>query len=75
MDGTYGRESEGFYLGTAPFSDFAQVVDAKVYRPLPSGWWLGLTDVVGSTKAIEAGHYKRVNMAGATAISAVMTRL
>lgn len=72
MDGTDGRESEGFYLGTAPFSDFAQVVDAKVYRPLPAGWWLGLTDVVGSTKAIGAGHYKRVNMAGATAISAVM---
>ena len=75
MDGTDGGDSEGFYLGTEPFADFAKVVDASVYRPLPAGWWLGLTDVVGSTEAIEAGHYKRVNMAGATAISAVMNAI
>ncbi len=69
------QDAGSFYLSTEPFSDFARVVDAAVYRPLLAGWWLGLTDVVGSTKAIEAGHYKRVNMAGATAISAVMNAI
>lgn len=75
MGETSHSDAESFYLGTEPFDDFAQVVDASVYRPLPAGWWLGLTDVVGSTQAIEAGHYKRVNMAGATAISAVMNAI
>ena len=51
------------------------MLDAAVYRPLPAGWWLGLSDVVDSTEAIAAGRYKAVNMAGAAAISAVMNAL
>ena len=45
------------------------------YRALPGEWWIGVTDVVGSTKAIAAGRYKDVNMAGAAAVSAVMNAL
>lgn len=59
----------------APFSDFSQVMDAGVYRPLPDDWVIGVTDVTGSTKAIQAGRYKAVNMAGAAAISAMMNAL
>ena len=42
---------------------------------MPEDWFIGLTDVVGSTRAIENGKYKSVNMAGAAAISAVTNAL
>lgn len=57
---------------TNTFDDFARVIDRTIYRPLPDDWWVAATDVVGSTKAIEAGRYKAVNMAGVSAISATM---
>jgi hypothetical protein len=62
-------------LTIEPFGQFARVVDPTVYKPVPSTWWLGLSDVIGSTAAIEAGRYKAVNMAGAAVISAMMNAL
>jgi hypothetical protein len=64
--------SSNFYLDIPVFDDFSKVVDDSVYRPMPDDWFIGLTDVVGSTIAIENGQYKAVNMAGASAISAVI---
>lgn len=60
-----------FYAGLEPFSDFAQVADPAVYADIPADWWLLLTDVRGSTTAIEAGRYKDVNAVGASVIMAV----
>lgn len=57
------------------FDHFEQVTDPAVYAPLPDDYVLGLTDVVGSTKAIETGRYKAVNMAGAAAIGAIRNAL
>jgi hypothetical protein len=64
-----------FYGTIAPFDDFSKITDPDVYRPLPDDWWIGLTDVTGSTEAIAGGRYKQVNMAGAAAISAMMNAL
>ena len=64
-----------FYRAIVPFDDFSQITDPRVYHALPDGWWIGLTDVTGSTQAIAKGRYKQVNMAGAAAISAVMNAL
>lgn len=64
-----------FYTDIPVFDDFSRVVDDSVYRRMPEDWFIGLTDVVGSTKAIERGGYKSVNMAGAAAISAVINAL
>ena len=61
--------------GPKDFDHFEQVMDPALYAPLPDDYVLGLTDVVGSTKAIEAGRYKAVNMAGAAAISAIRNAL
>ncbi|RAI03621.1 adenylate cyclase [Acuticoccus sediminis] len=57
------------------FTDFGRVTDPALYAGVPKDWFLGLTDVVRSTRAIEAGRYKAVNVAGSAAISAVMNRL
>ena len=51
-----------FYQSVPVLTDFAQVADERRYVPLPATWVLGVSDVVGSTKAIEAGRYKTVNM-------------
>lgn len=57
------------------FDRFAGVADPANYQPLPDDWWLATADIVGSTKAIAAGRYKAVNMAGASVISAMLNTL
>lgn len=51
--------------------DFALVLDPSSYAPLPGDWLIGITDVVDSTLAIEAGRYEDVNFAGASIIAAL----
>ena len=65
----------GFYPALPAFARFADVADPGRYVPLPDAWWIAVTDVVGSTAAVAAGRYKAVNLAGASAISAVMNAL
>ena len=57
------------------FARFGQILDPQLYAALPDDWVVGLADVVSSTQAIEAGHYKNVNMAGAAVIAAVSNAL
>jgi Protein of unknown function (DUF3095) len=64
-----------FFTAVPTFSDFAEVADPAYYRPLPDGWVLAVADVVASTRAIEEGRYKAVNMAGASVISALLNAL
>src|SRR5438094_266054 len=66
---------EWFFDHLPAFAEFAGVADTGNYTPLPDGWVLAVADIVGSTKAIAAGRYKAVNMAGASMISAVMNAL
>ncbi len=68
-------ETARFYLGVPAFSGFRGVADPRSFVPLPDDWTVGLTDVVSSTTAIEAGRYKLVNTAGAAVISAVSNAL
>lgn len=63
------------YEALAPFDAFERVNDPAVYVPLPDDWVMGATDVVDSTRALRAGRYKAVNMAGAASVSAVMNAL
>ncbi len=58
------------YLDIPAFDDFTKVLDPSVYHALPDDWWVGTSDIVGSTKAVEAGRYKEVNMVGASIIAA-----
>lgn len=63
---------DSFYAdlhGFGHFSDFSAVTS---YQPLPADWWIVITDVEGSTRAIEAGRYKDVNAVGAASIIALL---
>lgn len=59
-----------FYNSLPKYSDFTNLSDAGNYSPLPNDWWIGTSDVRGSTKAVQEGNYKTVNMVGAAVISA-----
>ncbi|MEM8775201.1 MAG: DUF3095 domain-containing protein [Pseudomonadota bacterium] len=59
-----------FYESLPKTSDFAAMSDAENYSPLPNDWWIGTSDVKGSTEAVQNGKYKTVNMIGAAVISA-----
>lgn len=58
-----------------PVPGFEALADPRAYTGLPADWVVGLSDVVNSTAAIEAGRYKAVNTAGAAVISAVANAL
>lgn len=67
--------SETFFDMVPVFSEFGKVTDAGNYRPLPDDWTIATADIVSSTEAIASGHYKSVNMAGASVISAILNVL
>jgi len=60
------------FLASVPvLTAFSSIADPERYIPLPDDWLIGLSDVVHSTEAIEAGRYKTVNVAGAAVIAAM----
>lgn len=63
------------YLDIPVFDDFAKGLDRSVYHSLPDDWWIGTSDIVGSTKAIAEGRFKDVNTVGASVICAVSNAL
>ena len=67
--------NDDFFHKLSGFTRFEGVTDSANYQPLPSDWLIAIADIVSSTKAIAAGHYKSVNMAGASVISAVLNAL
>jgi Protein of unknown function (DUF3095) len=68
-------DESDFYQSLPILNDFAKAVKAENYTALPDDWVVGVSDVVGSTKAIAQGRYKMVNMVGAGVIAAVANAL
>ena len=64
--------SDLFYNELESFDDFGQFVELGEYAAFPDDWVVMISDVQGSTRAIEAGRYKQVNMVGAASITAVL---
>lgn len=67
--------SDAFYAELPTFADFVEVTNPAHYRPAPDDWLVVITDVIGSTKAIEAGRYKDVNSLGVASIVALRNAL
>ncbi|MCR9159186.1 MAG: DUF3095 domain-containing protein [Nannocystaceae bacterium] len=65
----------GFYAELPTFDRFADVHDASLYVLAPGDWDVVVTDVEGSTTAIEAGRYKDVNALGVASIVALRNAL
>ncbi|MEK2643687.1 DUF3095 domain-containing protein [Bdellovibrio sp. BCCA] len=54
------------------FDDFLHISDDKNFLTVPEDWGLILTDIKGSTKAVQSGRYREVNMVGAACITALL---
>jgi len=67
--------SEGFYAALPSFDRFDLVVEPERYSDVPADWLVLITDVRGSTQAIEAGRYKEVNALGVACIIGVVNAL
>ncbi|GGE25344.1 hypothetical protein GCM10011390_51000 [Aureimonas endophytica] len=63
--------SDDFYADLSPVERFLDLAEIERYHPVPEDSMLFVGDVVSSTPAIEAGHYKEVNVAAAAIIAAV----
>jgi Protein of unknown function (DUF3095) len=61
-----------FYADLPILNAFVEVTEAQNFTAVPTDWWVIITDIVGSTRAIAAGHYKAVNLIGACSITAVL---
>lgn len=59
-----------FYKDLPPLSRFADIAHAAYFQPVPDDWVVAMTDVVESTRAIETGRQKEVNIAGILGIIA-----
>jgi hypothetical protein len=64
-----------FYQAVPAFRDFRLVADEFSFRPLPDDWFVGVADVLESSRAIQEKRYKAVNMAGAAVIAAIANAL
>jgi hypothetical protein len=64
--------SENFYSQLPLLDNFIQITDLGNFFDVPDDWYIVVTDIRGSTKAIEAGKYKEVNLLGACSIVAVL---
>ncbi len=61
-----------FYAALPSFSEFDDFAEFDAYAPVPDDWVVLCGDIRGSTRAIEEGRYKQVNMVGAAVITAVL---
>jgi len=61
-----------FYQQLKPFSRFSDFTESGNYADCPQEWFVVITDVKGSTRAIERGDYKAVNSLGVASIMAVL---
>ncbi|MGB8689304.1 MAG: DUF3095 domain-containing protein [Microcoleus sp.] len=64
--------SENFYSELRLLDNFIDITDLRNFVDVPDDWYIIVTDIRGSTKAIEAGKYKEVNLLGACSIAAVL---
>jgi len=63
--------TDQFYHDLKPAPSLKEAFHEQYTRPLPADWSIVITDIIGSTKAIEEGRYKDVNMAGGLAAMAL----
>lgn len=67
--------ADDFYASIEKAESLVEVFGESMFEDVPPDWWIALTDVVASTKAIEEGRYKEVNSAGSLPVMAISNYL
>lgn len=65
-------EKEDFYSNLKPFDQFNGICNLENYTTLPDDWLVVITDIKGSTRAIQQGKYRDVNALGVASIVAIL---
>lgn len=64
--------TDTFYSNLPSLEKFIEITNAQNFLPAPSDWYIVITDIMGSTQAIEEGRYKDINILGVASIIAVL---
>ena len=66
--------TDTFYSELPTLEHFVEITNPQNFFPVHPDWCIVITDIMGSTKAIEAGRYKDVNILGVSSIIAILNR-
>jgi hypothetical protein len=66
--------AQTLYPQLKPLSRLQDLTQDENYLAIPDDWHIVLSDVRGSTKAIEAGKYREVNAVAAAMIAAILNK-
>ncbi|HEY9833856.1 MAG TPA: DUF3095 domain-containing protein [Stenomitos sp.] len=66
--------TDTFYLNLPTLENFIEITNPLNFSSVPPDWYIVITDIRGSTQAIEAGRYRDVNILGVSSIIAVLNR-
>lgn len=66
------QTTERFYADLPILNNFSDITHDENFQVVPHDWSVIITDIVDSTKAIEAGRYKDVNLLGACSIIVIL---
>ncbi len=69
------KNTDNFFKKLSSFSNFAEFTQRSRFTPLPADWYIIITDIQGSTKAINAGLYREVNAASTASIVALLNAI
>jgi hypothetical protein len=64
--------TENFYADLPVLKNFADITHSENFFSVPNDWAVIITDIVDSTKAIELGRYKDINLLGACSIIVIL---
>ncbi len=64
--------SINFYADLPAFYHLTDITDPSNFFPIPLDWYVVVTDIKDSTKAIEAGRYKDINLLTASTIVSIL---
>jgi hypothetical protein len=64
--------SENFYADLPILQHFADITHSENFYTVPDNWAAIITDIADSTKAIEEGRYKDINLLGACSIIVIL---
>ena len=68
-------DSSAFYNDLPILESFFEASKAENYHAMPDDWYVGVTDIVDSTRATDRGKYKTVNILGASPIIGLLNTL
>ena len=66
-------DSKNFYQNLAALKDFQNLPEHRYYSKIPKDWFIVVSDIKGSTVAIQNGRYRDINTLGAASIAVVQS--